>query len=52
MFPDNIKQFNVYNNDIAGATIFETVEPLRIVNIFLNLKQNLNSLDFLLIFNP
>jgi hypothetical protein len=40
LFPDNILQFNVYHNDaIVAGQPFLKVEPLRIVNIFLNLKQ-------------
>jgi hypothetical protein len=50
MFPDNIKQFNVYHNNIivAGATIFETagVAHCQYISKF-EKKQDLNSLDFL-----
>jgi hypothetical protein len=50
IFPDNIKQFNVYHNNaiVAGATIFETpmVVHCQYISKF-EKKQALNSLDFL-----
>lgn len=49
-FPDNIKQFNVYNNDelVAGTTIFISNEVAHSQYISANSKKNqLGSLDFL-----
>jgi hypothetical protein len=50
IFPDNIKQFNVYYNNaiVAGATIFETpgVVHCQYISKF-EKKHTLNSLDFL-----
>lgn len=49
-FPNNIKQFNVYNANeiVAGATVFETDKVVHVQYISANSeKQQLGSLDFL-----
>ncbi len=50
LFPDNIRQFNVYNDNriVAGTTIFETKNVVHCQYISkLEIEDNLGSLDFL-----
>ncbi|MBJ6369293.1 GNAT family N-acetyltransferase [Snuella sedimenti] len=53
LFPESIRQFNVYLNDniVAGATIFESEKVVRLQYISANKdKSTLGSLDYLQIF--